>query len=332
MDRRQFLTSTGALIAGATVPTSLIAGIGTPNTGGWVPSYRDTINWKTKQRRPYFAQQAKPLAGSGKGKRALLWKFFEQVSNKKLVPHKQGSGDCVSHAFGLGIDVLNGVQVAHGKGEYKGKVASEIIYAGGRVEIAGGKLKSNGMHGSWGAKWCRDGGVLLRKPYLDGKYDFTHYSAEKARTWGTKSADTPWGGGVPDELEPLCEQHTVKTVSLVTTWEQARDSIYNGYPVVICSSIGFRAHRDRDGFADRWGRWYHSMLLCGMDDTGSRPGGLFINSWGLDWIDGPMRLEQPMGSFWADARTIDAMLRQDDSYAISNYIGYPKQQLDYKMY
>jgi len=74
------------------------------------------------------------------------------------------------------------------------------------------------------------------------------------------------------------------------------------------------------------------MLLAGIDDTGKRPGGLFINSWGTDWIKGPTRLDQPLGSFWADAKVIDAMLAYEDSFALSNYVGYPKQNLDYRMY
>ena len=74
------------------------------------------------------------------------------------------------------------------------------------------------------------------------------------------------------------------------------------------------------------------MLLAGIDDTGRRPGGLFINSWGNDWITGPTRLDQPAGSFWAEADTIDDMLQQGDSFAMSSYVGYPRQNLDYQLY
>ena len=74
------------------------------------------------------------------------------------------------------------------------------------------------------------------------------------------------------------------------------------------------------------------MLIIGMDDTGRRPGGLLLNSWGPDWISGPKRLGQPEGSFWVDADIIDRMLAQEDSFAPSSYFGYPKQELDYKLY
>ena len=60
--------------------------------------------------------------------------------------------------------------------------------------------------------------------------------------------------------------------------------------------------------------------------------GLFINSWGTEWVEGPTRLDQPVGSFWADAEVIDSMLSYEDSFALSNYIGYPRRFLDYRFW
>ena len=240
--------------------------------------------------------------------------------------------NCVSQAWGLSVDILDAIQISRGKGEWIAKAATEVIYAGGRVEVGDGRIRGDGMHGSLAGNWCKDYGILLRKPYLDGKYDFSEYSGSKARKWAHKCRTcTPWGGGVPDELEPLAKEHPVKTITLVTSWEQARDALYNGYPIAVCSSYGFDSDRDSQGFAEHNTIWYHSMALAGMDDTNKRPGGLFINSWG-DWIKGPTRLDQPSGSFWVDAGVIDEMLKQEDSFALSNYIGYPRQKLDYDIF
>ena len=287
-----------------------------------------------------FAQAGQTLAGSGKGKRALLWKYFEKVTGGNLIPHDQSIGDCVAQSYALGIDITDAVQIAHGRGEWVAKAAITPIYAGGRIEIGKGRITRDGMHGVWAGQWCRDYGVLLRQSYLEGKYDFTRYSGVKARKWGHYCRRcTEWGGGVPDELELLAKDHPLKTITLVTTWEQARDALYNGYPIIVCSNVGFERTRDRDGFLRKHPRypapkgvWFHSMLLAGMDDTGKRPSGLFINSWGLDWVKGPTRLGQPGGSFWADADVIEEMLLQEDSFAISNYVGYPQQELDYQLY
>lgn len=341
MDRRGFLTAASGIVIGLTTPNNLLSQVGDNGNihGGWVPNRGATVKFKSQEIQPFFSQQAAALAGSGEGKRAFLWKYFEKTSKSELIPHDQASyGDCVSHSYALGIDILDSVQISHGKGSWRGKVAPEIIYTGGRIEIAKGELAGDGMHGSWAARWCRDYGALLRKPYLNGKYDFSRYSGSKARKWAHICKEcTEWGGGVPDELEALCKKHPVRTVTLVKSWEEARDAIYNGYPVSICSDQGFKeTERDKDGFAEpKYGRmkkWYHSMILAGFDDSNKRPGGLFINSWGSDWITGPTRFGQPKGSFWADAKVIDSMLKYEDSFAMSNYIGYPRQHLDYKLY
>ena len=336
MKRRDFLTVAGGIMAG------MVSGQGfaefgntAPRHFGWVPSKRETAKFKARERQPYFAQQAKSLAGTGRGKRSFLWKYMEAVTGGPIVPHVQTVGDCVSQEYGLGIDILNCVQIAHGRGAWRGKAATEIIYAGARVEVGAGSIRGDGCHGSWAATWCRDFGILLRQPYLDGKYDFTTYSGSKARKWAHICGNcTEWGGGVPNELEPLCMEHSLKTATLATSWEQVRDSVCNGYPVVLCAKQGFKTTRDSDGvLPPRWSDpWNHATLVIGVDDTTDRPIGILANSWGEDWIDGPPIHEQPAGSFAADADIIDRMASQEDSYALSNYVGYPRQHLDYQMY
>lgn len=299
------------------------------------PCYR--IIWKDDKKKQYTWTDdhyyCRPVNNITKVKGQKVYDIGVKDSHHSFIANGVAVHNCVSQAWGLGIDFLDAIQIARGQGEWVAKCATEPIYAGGRVEIGKGAMSGDGMHGSWAGRWCRDYGILLRQPYLDGKYDFTRYSGSKARRWAHFCKRcTKWGGGVPDALEPIAKKHPVKTITLVTSWEQARDAIYNGYPVTVCSNYGFRRKRDKDGFSIQRGKWFHSMLLAGMDDTSSRPGGLFINSWGTNWINGPTRLDQPIGSFWVDADTIDGMLSQDDSFALSNYIGYPRQHLDYQLY
>jgi len=300
-----------------------------PLQAGWVDDEAARVSWIKAQPKPFLSQQNTDIRGSGRGKVVLLWKYFEEVTKNPLVPHLQEIGDCVSHGFGLGIDILSAVQMLmYSKPErWVAKVATEVLYAGSRVEIGGGKVRGDGSMGTWAGEFINKWGVLHRKRYLGGKYDYTEYSGQVARTLGRQ--------GVPDPLEPLCRLHPVKTVSICRSWSECRDAIANGHLVAMCSSVGFktRGGRDKDGFLTPSRRpWMHCMLIAGVDDQYKRPGGLIINSWGSNWTYGPKRHGQPEGSFWADASVIDRGLRQGDSIAMSAYLGYPRFDLDYRFW
>lgn len=276
-------------------------------------------------RRPVFGAAAPMLKDSGKDKVVLLHKVLEEVAGKFEI-HEQTIGDCVSHGWALGIDVLKAVEIhlKKEKEEFKSKTATEPIYASSRVEIGRGRLgNSDGSIGAWAARAVNEYGTLLRQKY--GRFDLTKYSGSKARSWGKANA------GLPDDLEPVSREHPVRTVSLVTSYEEARDAIANGYPVAVCSMQGFQSKRDKDGFAKASGSWAHCMLFCSSDDKFKRPGLLCVNSWGPYWISGPKRHGQPDGSFWVEADTVDKMLRRDpDSYSMSGFEGYRKQSFSFE--
>ena len=338
MDRRSFLSTLGgAIVIGAVSPVDAVQAAlrrNKPVYSGWLPGNEPVRQWVKQQQQPYFTQVAPHLKNTGQGKRVLLWKFFEKVSGGELVPHDQAGPDCVGQGYALGADILAGTQIKYffKPQQWVAKASTEIIYVGSRVEIGGGHLRGGGSHGVWAADWCRKYGVLLRRPYF-GKYDFTRYNFDLAQQWGHRCDKcTPWGGGVPIELELAARRHPIRTTKLVTTWSQACDSVANGYPVVLCSNLGYTDERDNDGFAEQRGIWYHCLLLAGIDTIFERPGGLIINSWGPNWNGGPKRLGQPKGSFWADAENIHAMLQQGDSFALSQYNGYPRRNLDYRLY
>jgi len=334
MNRRDALKllagTAGGLMAGgfpelayaAGAPLDLHADTENPLYAGWVNDTEARRQFVKAHRYPFLSQQSQKIKGTGKGKKVLLYKLFEQVTGRPLVPHYQTIGDCVSHAYGLGVDVLTAVRILmHNKSErWVTKSATEIIYAGSRVEVGGGRVSGDGSLGVWAAEFIRKWGVLLRQKYLDGKFDYTTYDGLKARKLGRGNM------GVPDALEPLCRLHPVRTCAFVRSWEECRDAVANGYPVIMCSNVGFNTKRDRDGFLRRGRRpWYHAMVILGVDDEYRRPGALVQNSWGGDvWVSGPKRHEQPDGSFWCDAATIDAAMKQGDSLAISGYVGYPR--------
>jgi hypothetical protein len=163
---------------------------------------------------------------------------------------------------------------------------------------------------------------VLRGRY--GNIDLTHYDPDLAAEWGH------WRAGVPAEIEKIAQEHPVKTTAAVTTWDEYCDAIANGYPVAICSNVGFTNRTDAEGFLRRRGVWYHCMLGWGVDSLSARQGGCIANSWGTNWVSGPQhKLGTPPGCFWADADVIHTMVQQGDSYALSGFEGFPSQDLDY---
>ena len=288
---------------------------------GWLdkPEIRDA--WIKNQRYPFLNELDTNIKGTGKGRIVLLYKFLEAILGHPFAPYSQAIGDCVGMGFARGVDILTAIQIImrNSPQQWRGEAATEIIYAGSRVESGkkyGHNFWGDGSLGVLAADFVKTYGVLLRQKYL-GKYDFTTYSGAKARKLGRS--------GVPDALEPLCKLHPVGYVALVSSWEEARDAVANGYPVPLCSNQGFRikSGRDKDGFLAPGGKWAHCMLLAGIDDKSSRPGGLIINSWG-NFVGGPKRHGQPDASFWCDASVIDRMVKQGDSIAMSSYAGYPR--------
>ncbi len=328
MDRREMLKWTlgavGAAMLGcdqfSQMPKmSFSLGSEAPLYCGWLNDPEAQARFIETTAQPFLSEQNSKIKGTGEGKTVLLHKFFEYVTGAPLIPHHQTCGDCVSQAFGLGVDILTAVRMAwRNKQEvWLAKCATEIIYAGSRVEVGGGRLRGDGSMGVWAASFVRDWGTLLRQPYLDGEFDYTNYDGDLARKLGKS--------GVPDVLERLCRLHPLRTCSIVRSWEECRDAVVNGYSVAMCSDVGFKDEMDEEGFLEESRKpWYHAMLIHGAKDD-RRPGGLVQNSWGSRWITNPVPISrQPAGSFWADADVIDKAMRQGDSIALSGYVGYPR--------
>lgn len=266
----------------------------------------------------------------------LLYKYTRKVTNNNDMPSgPQGIGDCVSWGWGgannyvaalqvysqlnkLGLinlikndgSLVNGVQdhpnylqLVNKLEEYQ-ETCTEWIYGSSRVEIG----KQNGSYedgsvGAWAAKAVSTIGTLSRK--LLGPY-----SKERAKDWGAK--------GVPDDQESLAKEHLIKSVVPVTSYNEARTMIRSFKPVPVCSDRGFTMTRDSKGRCRPQGRWDHCMLFIAEAENML----LCAQSWGPNTPDGPIYLEQPSNTFWVEADVADYMLKQNDSFAPSDFDAY----------
>jgi hypothetical protein len=334
MDRREFLrlaSLAGLGIVGAKfiTPMKILAQeleAERPLYMGWVDDQRAREVWMEENDNPYLNKFDEEIRGSGAGKVALLFPFLEKIQGHAFVSHAQETGDCVSHGFGLGVDLLTAIQIVKrgSPQRWVAEAATEAIYGGSRILISKGRynmrMPSEGALGLHTGEFVKQYGILLRQKYLT--HDFTKYSGAAADYYGRI--------GLPRELQVLSKVHPIGCAAVVNSYEEIRDCIYNGYPVPICSNQGFAQKRDQEGFLAPRGTWNHCMCIVGVDDSPKRPGCLIQNSWPISWVSGPKRLGQPDGSFWADASVVDRMVKQGDTVAISAYAGYPK--LDYNIF
>ncbi len=286
---------------------------------GWIDDPKMVEQIMSELPFPVFSDIWTPIKDSGKGKTVLLYDIIRKVAGT-FPMRKQTVGDCVSQGAAYAVDAVKSVDIYLNKEfeEWVAETATEDIYGGSRVQIGGGRISGDGSVGAWAAKYVNQYGALPRQKY--GDIDLSVYSGNFARTLGRK--------GVPEELLAIAKQHPIQTVSLVTTYEEVRDLICNGYAVTIASMQGFSSKRDAEGFAKPQGTWAHQMSILGVDDSHKRPGVLVQNSWGV-WNGGPKRLDQPDGSFWVDAEEIEKrILSKRDSWAFSGYEGFKPRKLN----
>ncbi len=284
------------------------------NLNGWFHDPEEVERQLAMMPRPLFAGAAPRLVGSGTGKTTLLYKAFKDVNKGSYIDYPaQTIGDCVSHGFGHGVDLLEAVQIAIGrKNEAFHQTATEAIYGLARVDIGGQRGSySDGAVGAWAARAVSTFGTVDRD--LVGPYD-----GSRAKAWGAK--------GIPPAVKAQAIKHKVLTTSLVSTYEELEDALANGYPVPVCSNQGFALTRDEEGFCRPHGTWGHCMLLVGVR-AGDRPGACIFQSWGPEMPSGPLALDQPPNSFWADRDVVAEMLSMQDSWAISQFDGYPGQEI-----
>lgn len=266
---------------------------------------------------PLFGVAAYDLYGSGKGKMALPFKSLLQFDPSFGPSERQLQGDCVAHATRNAVDITRSCEIINGEREdFVTRGATEAIY-GSRGH------NGEGMTCAGAAKFVHEtGGILLRQKY--GDYDLSEYGIDCCR-WGKS--------GVPQELVDIAQKHQVKTISLINTVEQARDALYNGYSISVCSMAGFSSRRDKYGIASRSGSWAHAMAWIAMDDTHEiYDETLFLvqNSWGV-WNHGEKRLDQPDGSFWIREEDAAEMLESNGSWVFSDVNGFPPRKVQWTL-
>ena len=298
---------------------------------GYAPNPEGVKEFLAELDQPLFRDAGADTIAKAKGVDTFLYRSAYKAHatryGKPWVCGRQGIGDCVSWAWGEhAVWIAQCVDWETGRlAEPPLRVSSESCYGGSRVEARnkpeGGGGWSDGSYGGAAARWFRDWGVIYRQPY-EG-VDLTDYSADRAKQWGN------WGnGGQGDKgkLDAVAKKHPTKHVALVRNFDEAAAAIEAGFPVAVCSMVGFENARGPDAFAAARGQWAHAMCFHSVryaKNGSPRDGLLCQNSWGPSWISGPKwPADMPEGSFWVDRQTVDRMLAGLDSFAVGSVAGF----------
>lgn len=253
----------------------------------------------------------------------IVWKMIAIY----LANHFQKKNDCTSHGLGGAMEDLEFVDIQwRGKAAEFIPIATEPLYGGGIVEIMG-RRGDNGAYTSAPINYAKKRGFLARKVY--GNIDLSVYDGEKAAQWCRT--------GVPQALLDAQDDHLLKEVIPVHSFEEGSALMRQGFTVVGGSNQGFSLQRDVNGFCRPQGSWAHCTRFRGRRG-GGRPAWAYGQSWGPGspsgnskvTLDSGRVLDLPEGTFFVDPDTVNRMIRQGEFYALSSLDGFPV--LDYKLW
>lgn len=259
----------------------------------------------------------------------FLWLAAVRATGAVLPAKNQNPvGSCVAFGNTAAHNYLQCMQVVHHRAEQYHELCEESLYGLMRHQVGHDRIRGDGGVGIWAAQAAKDYGVLARSDHVGGKYDLSRYDPNRCRAWGRS--------GPPAELLDLIREHPVKDFAQCQSAEDCRAALRSGYPIAVCSDVGFAGprggatQRDKDGFAPARGSWAHCMAILGYRGA-PRRGFLIQQSWGPKAATGPTYPAAgdagapPDGTWWADWSVVDRMARQNGTFAFSDLVGFPVQ-------
>lgn len=251
------------------------------------------------------------------GKRMMLYELVRKVYGKDTPNYAQINGSCVSFGAKNAIEHCQAADILiRNQTELLKLIYPPYLYGCGRVFIGGGKIRGDGSLGVWQAQAVQKYGAVP-----SDTNGIPKYNSKTEEDWS-------YAPGPPQEFVSVGKQHLVKTIGKINNWSEAVEAICNGCGVTIASNRGFNMQASSDGFHAPHGRWDHQMSCIGVNDGASQGSyGIILNSWGPDahghLKDFDTGEDLPPGVLRVRAEDIDAMIKQDDSWAYSAWDGFP---------
>lgn len=246
---------------------------------------------------------------------------LEVEDDHSFIANGFAAHNCVGMGAKNAVEYLQATEkLMKGDREAWNPVFAPYLYGTGRVLIGKGQL--DGGAGSLGS-WMAD--AVIKYGVLRSNYpNVPTYSGKVADKWG----DTP---GPDKAFIEEGKTHPVKSAAPIRTWDALVTAITNGYPVTTASNIGYSMQASSDGFHRQTDSWAHQMCWIGVDDNATDPYAILLNT----WADAHGQLKDfktneplPIGVLRVRRKDAEKHLRDDDSFAFSNFDGFPEQLID----
>lgn len=297
-------------------PYSLLSAYQNEGLVGYIDSPRDRVLFEESQPKAVYSERNS--AGSGVGKRSLLWPYLQKLDSGAYT-ERQTEPDCTSHASRNARDTSRAVEILV-------KNEPEDFYKRGATEPTYGARGHGGagMSPARAAMFEKDTGYLVRKDY--DIVDLSKYTGSIGARWGSR--------GVPAEVQKLCNGQRVGTIQMIKTVNDARDALFNGYALMSGQYAAWSPDTgDKNVHRRISPGWSHAMATVGMDFTRSFwPFDVFfiVNSWG-PWNQPPKDWPKDYppwvpGMIVTSAEDWEVCVRSD-CYAYGSVDGFPPQKL-----
>jgi hypothetical protein len=298
-------------------PYSLLNAYQNAGMVGYIDSPRDRVLFLESQKQGVYAEPN--IAGSSQGQRAFLWQYL-QAMDTGAYTERQTEPDCTSHCSRNARDTSRAVEILV-KGE------PEDFYKRGATEPTYGARGHGGagMSPARAAKFENETGFLVRKDY--GIVDLSAYKGSIGARWGS--------GGVPPEVQSLCEQNKVGLIRQIRSVQDAKDALFNGYALSSGQYAAWAAEANDKHVHRRVSPgWSHAMATVGFDDTKSfwqSTVFFIVNSWG-PWNRPPKEWPKDAPA-WVPGMIVtteedwEVCVRSEDCYVYGSVDGFPPQKL-----
>lgn len=274
-------------------------------------------------------------------KKVCLWDFGRKVNNgKDLKRFRQITGSCVGNGFGQVLWLLQAVEIVRNGDEEECKLPFWLLGYGRSRFYGGLRGRGDGSFGSAMATAAMKDGSF--DAYVEGVpqpifNDTGNYN--DGVTWGER-AEMDWSDGarIDNKWLTMSRKHLIKSAALCRNVDDVREAIINGYPVTIASSWGGAMRPKVQGRTDpvllntRSDTWQHQMCVQGWWEH-PEFGELYyiVNSWGTK-THGTCPSGAPEGGFWVRKKDMEYIVKQQETFAFSQFDGFPAQKLDLDLF